>query len=492
MPTDVVRRPRVRAAGASIRIVLYVLLGYVAAAAGVAAHWYMSDRAELIFWPLLTLVVIFTLFLAFITTRQNAHMRFLQIGVVYSGFLLLYAVVPLLMFVVSGFVHTPLADYRLAAATVEQRATLAWWYVAAMASFCIAYAMVPMRGRGNGDLSMTRPDVPLVFVLFVATLGAGLVRLAVGQTLNSGGTYAGGYLAVQQLPLFAAQLFSQLLGSELTFQILLVAALFSHYRKARPVLFLFFVCLIVLNVIRPGARTPMLLVFVSAALMYDFFVRRLSLRFIAIAAAGGFVLFTSIAFLRAGTGDGPGSFKQAFITMNEFEAMYGNAYELKYTHAVSGYALKTPTLYFADVNALFPQQIFPFQKTAASLWYVSTFHRDLMASGGGLAFGALSEAVIGAGVIELIWRGAVLGLIFGFMHRRLLTTRVSFAFLGFYVWLTVWAFQSIRNTSFGLLNLAFYRFLVPVCAVYLLAMLLRRHRGAPALRRLVRVAETRS
>jgi hypothetical protein len=466
-----------------------MLVAYVVVAAVVAAHVYIAARAEPIFWPLLALVVIFSVFLAVIAAKQKAQMRFLQIGIVYAGFLLLYAAVPLLMFAVSDFVHTPAGDYRLWPATIEQRATLAWWYVAALASFCTAYAMVPMRGRAHGTLSMTRPDVPLVFVLFVATLCAALVRLAVGQTLDTGGTYVGGYLAIQQLPLLAAQLFSQLLGSELTFQILLVTALFSHYRRARSFLFLFFVGLIVLNIVRPGARTPMLLVFVSAAVMYDFFVRRLSMRFIAIAAAGGFVLFTSIAFFRQDTGKGPVSLKQAFVTMNEFEAMYGNAYELKYTLGQSGHALRTPALYFADLTALFPQQIFPFQKTAPSLWYISTFYRDLLASGGGLAFGALSEAVIGAGVIELIWRGALLGLIFGLMHRRLLSRRVSFAFLGFYVWLTVWAFQSIRNTSFGLLNLALYRFLVPLCAVYLVAMLLRRNRAAPALRRMVRVAE---
>jgi hypothetical protein len=85
----------------------------------------------------------------------------------------------------------------------------------------------------------------------------------------------------------------------------------------------------------------------------------------------------------------------------------------------------------------------------------------------------------------MLWRGALIGVLFALMHRFLYRPRVSPYFFMFYIWLAVWSYLTLRASTFAPLMLIVYRFVVPALAIMFLTLLLRRVRrrvvpaGAP-------------
>ena len=72
-------------------------------------------------------------------------------------------------------------------------------------------------------------------------------------------------------------------------------------------------------------------------------------------------------------------------------------------------------LYLNDfINILPPQQILPFEKVAASEWYL----REIGLSGTGLGFmwGVITQSIVGLDWIEIALRGGILGFLLAKIH----------------------------------------------------------------------------
>jgi len=90
-----------------------------------------------------------------------------------------------------------------------------------------------------------------------------------------------------------------------------------------------------------------------------------------------------------------------------------------------------------------------------------------------LAFGTISESILGGGWLDLLGRGAFLGFILAQVHRYYATHHTTLWRFIFYVWVTVLSYQLFRGTTFYLLGLSFYRFLPILVGVKLLSALLK-------------------
>ncbi len=124
-----------------------------------------------------------------------------------------------------------------------------------------------------------------------------------------------------------------------------------------------------------------------------------------------------------------------------------------------------------------PSQFLPFEKLDPSLWYI-----DVMGdrSGIGFMFGILSQAALGWGWIELVFRGLLLGLILAGIHRSYARHQGSFWSTALYMFILVWLFYSVRSTMLYWTYFVLYSFVPTMLATIGLALLLRRPSRAVA------------
>jgi oligosaccharide repeat unit polymerase len=423
--------------------------------------------------PLAVGLIGFTAFFWTLWRRGHGGIPWFEIGAVYVTVVTLYMVYPLIGFLVLGGIYTPLSDLRLRSLPpdAQEAGAIGWLYVSHLLGFALMYLVV----RGRLPRVQPRPRPPslrIVLGLLITSLLIDGFEVAVGLFYNtSARSYAESYLISQRLPLLMAQLSNHLDGMKYPLSVALLAVLFTQYRTGRPIIVAWLLAAAMLSLARMGSRTEVVLLLFSAAAMYHTLVRPVSVRFIAIGAALGLVGFVAFGVLRSGTSALPGySIFNPFAAATEFEILFANAIDIGRISRTTDHFPNA--LYFADLGALVPQQAAPFTKIDPAAWYVARYFPPYAASGGGLAFGTISEAILTGGWVSALLRGATLGLCFATIHRAYIRRSRSFWALVFYIWISTLAYHSFRNTTFSLGVLAAYRFLPTVVIVTLVATIL--------------------
>jgi len=205
---------------------------------------------------------------------------------------------------------------------------------------------------------------------------------------------------------------------------------------------------------------------------YHLFVKRFTRRATWLLCLAGLLLFLGLGMIRMlHLYSSDEAVVSLLASRNEFETLFANAYDLRELKATGQTDDIFPGLYFSDVANLIPQQIMPFKKIDMAEWYVQTFYDYYAEGGGGFGFGAVSESIVGLGWIDLIWRGALVGWIFASIYRRFVTKKKSFWNYSFYLWVTIFSYQTFRTTTFILLPHAIYDVLSVMVAADLLSKL---------------------
>lgn len=429
--------------------------------------------------PLLVLGVVVLAFVLYLRSIEKA-IPFFELGAFYAAIAFLYFTYPFLKYVVQGYRYES-GDHRMVAVSYrpEVLVTMEWWYVLYLVSFCVTYALVRGRRRIQGRFSVTAPDWATIASILLLLTGARLFFVVLGIFFDMRvSSYLDSYLVIQRLPLVVRQIAAQVQGIDLTLQLMLVVALTCARGKSfRILLISFLLIMTVSHLLAPGGRISLVAVVLAAAAAHHMTVRPLPLRWIVIAGAVGFVVLIVMAALRTNQDFNLDRLRERMSDHTEFEVIFGNAIDLMYLQDASGIFRDKPNLYWSGLFALIPQQLLPIIKDAPATWYARTYYAQYYETGGGLAFGVLSEAVTGYGWPEMLWRGALVGLVFALLHRRLGRPHVSIYFFMFYLWLMVWSYQTVRGSTFALLMLFTHRFLPPVAAVYLLSLLLPRSKS---------------
>ncbi len=425
--------------------------------------------------PILSVVAGSTFFVWILWLRQR-KLPVSEIGFVYVAVVTVYALYPLVGYIVNGLTYTPFNDNRLVNArpVPTEVGKIGWYYVVHLLAFIVVYLLVRGKLRQR-PIRFDRPGRETLLVLAGLYLSISVFLFVVDRLFGlSAQTYLESYLIFSRLPPGIAQTVFLLSGVRFTVELALLALLFCYYRKYRVLIWACLLWVAVTTFVNLGSRTELILLLAATFFLYHTLIRPVSFSFM---ATGGFVLlavFILLGMLRTGwlTSDSALTLNP-FAYASEFETIFANAYHLAQLRAAETAPNLPNGFYLTDLLINVPRQLLPFEKTTPAEWYVSTFYPVYAAQGGGLAFGTVSESLLGWGWLDLAARGAALGFILALIHRYYVRRRSSFWLFVFYIWLDTQIYQSFRNTTFSPLYLFLYRFLWVMVVVRLASAMLR-------------------
>jgi len=282
------------------------------------------------------------------------------------------------------------------------------------------------------------------------------------------------------MPYFLVQITHNLIGIALILKqgLLLLLLLRWQSKRWRSLLVIWLSIEVLLALLMLGARTEVVLLLLSAALLYHRLVRPLPLWRTMVGGGiclGGFLLFGIARDIDMDLQSQVMSFTSeplSFLTMpNEFQSLFGTAYDL-YLRKSDGSLGQVPwQIYFSDLYMIIPSQLLPFYKWDPSQWYLDLIgYRD---TGVGFMFGVVSQAVIGLDWVELALRGTLLGWLFARIHRWYMRHNSGFWPTLFYLFLCVWSYYTFRSTTFHFISFIVHRFAPTVFLVCFCSTLLR-------------------
>ena len=432
---------------------------------------YLSEASPVLF-PLLFAVATECLFLRAIK-RRNGTLDIFELGVFYSLIVLIYCLFPGFEFLLGDLSFSVLGEFRLFRAdpSPDQLAPIFWYYAIYLACFVLAYWK--FRGTQRSDRRPIPTADKKLFGILVFAYACAYVFFAVlkaAWNLRTPETYGETYLLYSNLPPLLQALANHMIGIVLLLQLLLMTFLALNFQKYKRYiyawLFLEFAGIALFGV---GSRTGLMVLLLCLVITYHRYVNRLSTRTIVSAGVFLFLLFVGLGIWRALSSPGEDTFT-VLSSGNEFDNVFANAYDLRELKVTGQTDDIFPRIYFADFSRMLPDGLVPKGQLDPSQWYVQNFYPAYSDQGGGFAFGAISESIVGLGLIDVIWRALFVGWAFGIAHRLFMTSRNSFWNYAFYIWLTVFSYQTFRVTTFNLLPRALLILMIWWSAKILIAL----------------------
>ena len=421
------------------------------------------------------LVVNLLLLFAIQVHKRNKLPVTTDIGLAFLAIASVYGVVPGIGFLMAEIGVGEILDQRVhdgwELSTVER---IEWMYVVFAVGFALSYSAIRrfrhVRLEHQADARRAvKWIVPLALVLLTAT---NLMHRLFGS--DAGGDYISTYTALRSAPLFLQQLYGVAAQASFAFLVAaivsLVAASPSKHLRVGAVI----ACYIAYAAMSSGSRTTAFLCFFAYIVSVSLYTRGVSRAGIFAMMAGGLCLFMLVGLLRD-------SISESYLGLfqsGEFTSIFINAVDLQ-QRIDSGYFIDSSLVfYLVDILRIIPSQLLDGQKLDPATWYVQSFYPEFYAAGGGLAFGVITESVIGFGAIEAAIRGMLLGFVFAWLANNLIGRRSSVARVFVYVWLVVLSYQAFRDTTFSLLGRALYQ-LPPILFLFWFARLPRRFPALP-------------
>lgn len=404
--------------------------------------------------PLLFLVATEWMFIRSLRGREG-KLDFFELGVLFSAVVGIYSMIPAIEYLVGGLSYSVLGEFRLfqAAPTPGQLAPIFWYYAIYLACFLLAYR----RFRGtetDQKRAITGGDRRLLWVLVGAYACTYLffAALAAVWDLQSPDTYGGSYLMYKGLPAGIEEIANHMIGIAVLLQLVLMAFLVLNYHKYKRYIFSWLLIEFVsIGVFGVGSRTGLMVLLLSFLITYNRYVARLTVRTVSWVGFGLLLLFIGLGAARALASSADDRAFYLLGSGNEFDGLLANAYDLKDLKATGQTSDIFPGIYFSDVVRMAPPALFRSEQTDPSQWYVRNFYPAYAEQGGGFAFGAISESIVGLGLFDVIWRALLVGWAFGTIRRVFVSGNNSFWNYIFYLWATVFSYQTFRVTTFNLL-----------------------------------------
>jgi hypothetical protein len=413
------------------------------------------------------------LYLVYAIRRKTKTVPLLDVGLIFTSIVVLYALVPLVGTLVLGDETTLITDNRmlLYRPSSEEIGAFMWRYIAILAGFVITYPKIR-----KSDLRITFDHeavhqywggvfaivAVLTIYFFVLTLTTGVLS---ARSYNE--AFSGDYAEYTSLPLFVQQITGRLAGILFAAKLALVMIVVGQFRTPawRYGGFVWLLYEFLSPFVELGSRSNSLFVIFAFIVCFHTMVRPVSFGIVALAATtllGGFFIQ---GVLRSGSYVGEFGILEATLSMNEFQSLFGTAYDI-YMRLEAG-DLQIPwQVYLGDYLRPIPQQLLPFEKVDQSEWYLELI--GYKGEGVGFMFGIISEGLIGFGIWELAFRGVVLGLALALIHNMVCRRGDSFMWVCFYLWLCTRIYLSFRGSTFFWLSSFVLEFLPFALAVRVL------------------------
>jgi hypothetical protein len=471
-------------------IVICLLIAFLS----VTALAMLSPDRRVLAAPLFAIVFTSAAYMMILWTRDGVPPVF-EAGTLCVLAIAAYGTLPLVGFLLMNGQWDPAADNRLFAYPFipAELGMFGWRYAVYAASFVAAYLLV----RGKGTVRTTAFTMPkphaqtalaIVFAaIYLCKIG---LRLAYGYNpedfdYSSDPTLA--LLNAQAQPYFVQQVGHNVLSALFVVQLGVIVLLLAHWRKrwCRYALGIWLVAELLSTAIRLGSRGRVVLLFLTAGVLYHRLVRRLNFRILAIAGSlmlSGFLVLGAIRVVRPG--DPMKERAEHVLTVtNEFQALFTTAFDI-HKRKEAGEVQSVPwQVYVSDFYLPIPSQLLPFEKLDPSQWYI-----DLIGQTGvgiGYMFGVMSQAAVGLDWIELVLRGVALAVCLALLHRWYVRRATRFWPTLLYLFVSIWAYYSFRASTFYFLYFVIYHFVPVLLVTILLEKILSRMRrdrpsGTPA------------
>lgn len=381
--------------------------------------------------------------------------------------LLVYSTLPPLFWIAQGGQYLSISSgrlYFLQPSYDEQYSLLLVAFI-----FMIAFlaAQWPYLHTYKYTAKITQPPLSkailissLILVIFNAAFVFGL---QVTGYIRSASSYGDSYLAMQELPLLLRQVVKILGGVAFFAKIVSLVWLFQNW-STQKIWILIFLVITSITFDAEGGRTTIFLNFLACIILWNKYVMQVSFKTFGLLALFGLSSFTFLGIYRESNLN-VSDFNDISIFdfgLGEFDGLWGNAVELRREFLVG---LSPPfQLYFSEFYSIIPQFFLPFEKLQYSIWYLETYYPEYKDSGGGNMFGLLAQLVVGYGIVEAIVRGFLLGWVLGWVNKYLRNNKKWWAYPTL-VYLSVWIYYSIRDSSFSLMNNVFQFILVGILLI---------------------------
>jgi hypothetical protein len=456
---------------------------------GSAALLFFHGDDRLIAAPMLAIAWIAALYMLSLWARDGSPPIF-EAGTLCMLAITAYGMLPLAGFVMMHGRWDPFSDNRLQAYAFvpSEIALFGWRYALYAAAFALTYLLI--RGRAsvkNTAFAMPQPSTRTAIVIVFAVLYLTKVALKIVYDYDPDDfsyTDVAGSVArsiAKATPYFILQIGHNVLGAlfvaELGLMILLIANWRKRWCRYAVAFWLFYE--ILYTVLTLGSRGRVVLLLLSGGVLYHRLVK--PVRFRTLIIAGGLLL---IGFLILGAvrvvetrEDMRERATHVLTAANEFQGLFTTAFDL-HKKKESGELQSVPwQLYVSDFYFLIPSQLLPFEKIDPGLWYIDVIGQT--GQGIGYMFGVMSQAAIGLDWIELALRGVVLAAILALVQRWYARRARSFWPTLFVLFLSVWAYYTMRASTFYFVYFVAYGFVPVLFSALLLDRLLTRVRAKP-------------
>ncbi len=379
-----------------------------------------------------------------------------DIGIMWLIILALYGTLPSVSWLVQGGEYSVISYQRLfrLQPTSDDFLELMSIVVAYACGFTAVYFSLRQsipKPNVNAHARIENPQM-MGALLFIVAYSLLTTALRAGGYIRASESYVDSYRAIQELPLGLRQVMKIAAGFDKIAQLVIVVALLQRWPRTKP-LFVLYIATLLLTYDPGGSRTAIALALLAAGVVWHILIRPIPMRQWIGVGVMGLVAFTVLGILRGigywedgneevSVGDGAEG-----VGLGELDALWANAMQLLQG---GGSRLDIPmSVRYGEFLAFIPGQLLPFEKYSLPDWYLDTFDPIFKAEGGGWEFGAVSQAVIGGGIMEAALRGAIVALLgIGLMAWYRSPTATWWRF-PLYLYLLTTGYMSIRESTFA-------------------------------------------
>ncbi|MEA2235589.1 MAG: hypothetical protein QOC81_313 [Thermoanaerobaculia bacterium] len=452
------------------------------AIASVAALLLLKGDDRLLAAPMLAIVVTSSVYMMVMWARDGSPPVF-EAGTLCMLAITVYGTLPMVGFLMMRGEWDQFVDGRMHAYSFNaaELGMFGWRYVVYAVSFAVSYLV--MRGRKAVKTTVFALPSPAtqaaVAVMFIALYIFKIALRIVYDYDPEDYSYADPMSAAhsgRDMPYLMQQISHNSLSALFVVQLGVIVLLLSHWRKrwCRYALVMWLGSEVVISAIRLGSRGKVVLLLISAGVLYHRLVKRVSFRTLVV--SGSLLL---AAFMVAGairntrSGDMRKEQAQHILTAaNEFQGLFTTAYDIK-KRRESGDITSIPwQVYVSDFYFPIPSQFLPFEKIDPSSWYIDAIGQT--GAGVGYMFGVMSQAAVGLDWIELVLRGVALAMCLALLHRWYVRHSSYFWPTLLYLFISIWAYYTFRASTFYFVYFVVYHFLPVVVATKLLEQVLSR------------------
>lgn len=402
---------------------------------------------------LLFLLMLPPLLLVAYRARRFGKGGALDLGVVFSWIVFVYAWLPILGWILAQQGYGGLQDQRVIDnnPVSSEMVYVGACYLVFLAGFALVYGW--QRNIVTKSPMLIKASWLQVFTVVV---GAALIlsanflsKLLLG--VEQAESYSASYTQYRQFPLLVQQLMGGV--SQIEFSILLASMVFTIAWKPHLHRYVAIAVLGVLlsAVLSGGSRTFGFLLAFAYVVCLSIYIKHFKVTHLALIGWVGLVLFTLSGVLRSGD-NGFGGGILTLLQGGEFFSIFLNSVDLLRHFTETGGLDIAGYLYSVDFLKFIPQQVLGVEKLDPAVWYAKTYYPEFYTAGGGLAFGAIAESVVGFGIPEALARGGLLGAAYAFVANRCISGRMTPFKVFIYVWFVVMSYQAVRDTTFSVFS----------------------------------------